>query len=164
MDSLASIITKLLNEIFDRTVSLEDLVLHLKEEAGRDLENAPTQMILNAAEDLQNPPKDWNDPYEFGINWKEIHFGCEETLTGCFSRQSRTHQTNHNSNFDDNLDMCMYLFCAGLLSEACRKTEGKGELCNLNFILAPFSYYLDRSDLFLIENNIDSLLRFIFKP
>lgn len=55
MDTLEAIITDLLNEVFESTVSLDGLIEYLKDKAGRDLEKASPEMLIAAIKGIELP-------------------------------------------------------------------------------------------------------------
>ncbi len=71
MSTLRTHITNILNEVFEQTVKLEDLVLYLQEFAGRDLEGATYDMFIQIIDDQQISPKEWNSPTRMGSTGKK---------------------------------------------------------------------------------------------
>jgi len=162
-DSLESIITDLLNEIFKGAVSLEDLVIHLKDDAQRDLNKASAAMILDAIAGRERPPADWNDPKDTHVDWNEIHFGCEETLAGCAITKPDGLRIQAADEFEENMDMVMYFLCAALFTESERKLDKTNDFSNLRYILSPFSLYMEITGHFMLHTHMQRLLRFIFR-
>ncbi len=162
--SLEPIMTDLINEVFKGAVTLEDLVVHLKDTAQRDLENASAKMILDAIRGIEKPPKDWNDPKDSHIDWKEIRFGCEETLAFCRITERNMLRTQASDDFNENMDMCMFFLCAALLNDATRKVFDPQYLASLRYTLSPFHLYEDITGLFVLDSHLERLLRYIFRP
>ena len=156
--------TDLINGVFKGAVTLEDLVVHLKDTAQRDLDNAPKEMILDAIAGIEKPPEDWNDPKESHIDWKEIHFGCEETLAGCAIAKPDGLRIQAADEFEENMDMCMYFLCAALFTESERKLDNTNYFSNLRYVLCPFSLYMEITGHFMLHGRMQRLLRYIFRP
>jgi len=162
MHTLESIITNLLNTCFENSVSLAELAEYLKDESGRDLENASHEQIMAAIQRTDLPQTDWNNHAE--INWREITFGCGEYLSRCLGEEKKRLRSVLDREFDQLLEMCALFLAAGLLADSFRM-QGQTD-CNGFFIsiMSPFNAYLGWHGPPYIDNEAEHLIRYIFRP
>lgn len=160
--SLEEIITNLLDICLENTVSLDDLVKYLKEEAGRDLEKASHEAIMAALKGTELPQTDWNNYAE--INWKEIAFGCGEYLSICLRKEKNLLRSAIDRELDQLIEMCAFFLAAGLLSDSLRMQNHTDSDVFFLHLMAPFGVYLGWHGPPHIDDELEYLIRYIFKP
>ena len=164
MDTLESIVTDLLNICFEKSVSLEELVEYLKDKSGGDLEKASHEMIMAAIKGIELPQTDWKNPAD--INWHEIRFGCDEYLARCLGADQKRLRSILDREFDQLIEMCALFLVAGLLTVALENMQDTYTGLDHHFvsIMAPFGAYLGWHGEPFIDDPLERLLFYIFRP
>lgn len=164
MDTLESIITDLLNEVFKNTVSIEDLVKHLKYMGGIDLERISIDMIFAAIKNNELSQTNENEPTD--IDWHGVGFGCDETLCHCNILSPEEVGIDPSKEHEEKLEMCSFLLAVGLLAQAARMRNMQlSDYLYFNKIMHALFFYCDYpNSTFDVEHHIERLLKHIYRP
>tara|TARA_R110002073_G_scaffold118918_1_gene258715 strand:- start:634897 stop:635412 length:516 start_codon:yes stop_codon:yes gene_type:complete len=162
--SLEEIIRDLLNEVFGKTVSIEYLTKHLKFLGGIDLECVPVETLLTALKNNELPQTTRNGNDQIG--WRNISFGCDETLCHCLCLDPNQIGIDPSREYEEKLDMCAYLLAVGLLAQASRMQNMQlSDYLYFNKIMHTLYFYCNYSSpAFDVEHHIERLLKHIYRP
>lgn len=159
-DTLDSIITDLASHVFDRQVTLLNIVDHLKFLGGHEFNDVSSEQLLLAVK----------EPTSARVDWPGIAFGCDETLAYCHAADSSQNRPTPKATDELKLDACARLLAVGLLGDAAIQRDCDiGDYLHLSKVIYTLYAYSEGpfgGDLIphlWIEEHIERLARYVFR-